>query len=294
VTADRATPDSTPHGTGWSLDQLADYAAGLLSEAEQATVDDALAQDDTAAHLYASLPHADDLVRGELRALPAVTMPADIAARIDAALAAEERPAGEHPAEQVAATVIPLRRRRWLTASGAVAAGVAVLAGAAFGIGQLTRSSSSSSSTAASGSAPRTLDSRGNQPKADGGADAVPSLASSLVATGVDYRKASLASQVTALVTNKADRPYTGGTKGFGVPSGLTQLAGTPGRIEDCLRLLGIAAPRRVDLAKYEGTPSVIVVSNADPGQLMVTVAGAECGNGGPDLTVRTTVSATR
>lgn len=290
MTADRATPDSTPHGTGWSLDQLADYAAGLLGDAEQATVDAALARDDTAAHLYAALPHADDLVRGELRALPAVTMPADIAARIDAALAAEDRPADE----QVAATVIPLRRRRWLTASGAVAAGVAVLAGAAFGIGQLTRSSSSSSSTAASGSAPRTFDSRGNQPKTESGAESTPSLASSLVATGVDYRKASLASQVTALVTNKADRPYTGGTRGFGVPSGLTQLAGSLGRIEDCLRLLGIASPRRVDLAKYEGTPSVIVVSNADPGQLMVTVAGPDCGNGGPDLTVRTTVSATR
>jgi hypothetical protein len=286
VPGDRANgPHPTPDGNGWSLDQLADYAAGLLDSAGEAAIAAALEQDEAAAHLHSTLRHADDLVRAELRALPAMAMPADIAARIDAALAAEAPVA--RAAEQLS-PVVPLRRRRWRAASGAVAAGVVVLAGAAFGISQFGGTSTSQDSTA--GAAPSRSVEGLSQPKANTGAD-LPSFG--LTASGVDYRKSSLQGQVTALVNSEAaPHPYLSRPEASADAAPLAKLS-APEVLAHCLELLGITSPLKVDLASYEGEPSVVVVAKATAGRAAVTVAGPDCGSNGADLRVRTSVAAT-
>jgi len=119
------------------LDTLADYLEGLLGEDER---------DEVKRWIERDAPTAD-LVR-ELQGLPALlaadpvgSMPIDVAARLDAALAAEAR----HADEQVApVTELPVqRRRRWLAPALVAAAAVGVI-----GIGAQVVGSSTSGSDA--------------------------------------------------------------------------------------------------------------------------------------------------
>jgi hypothetical protein len=305
VTADRA----------WDLDQLADYAAGLLDEARAAEVAAVVAADPAAAQLYAALGHADDLVRADLRDLPVISMPADVAARIDTALAAagaagdgqvvaagaavdgqvvaagaggaavdgQER-SGSAPS---AGNVVPLRRRRWLNGAAAVAAGVAVLAGAAFGLNQLTASQPShDNSTAASGSAPQ--DAKPGTMARPQSESRINEISPAVRASGTNYEKSSLAAQVGAFT--RETNGYT--KKPVSVPPALQQLAG--GGLGKCLEALGIAASAPgllVDYAQYDGSPALVVTMSAVNG-VSVTVAGPGCGENGADLKLRTTVPA--
>jgi negative regulator of sigma E activity len=315
VTADRAKPR-------WDLDQLADYAAGLLDDARSAELAAVLESDPAAAQLYAALGHADDLVRAELRELPAITMPADVIARLDAALAAEAAPAvsevgavpvvaapsdetvaaraavtaigeRERPgAETSQGNVVPLRRRRWLNGAGAVAAGVAVLAGAAVGLNHLNAANPQrDSSTAAAGSAPRNAPQNtksGFVAGAEAGHGKSGGIGSRLTASGTDYRQASLATQVRAL--SRSDlQTYT--LTPSSAPSALQRVAA--GGLTACLDALGISgdvAGLTVDYARFDGNPALVVAMPAADG-IAVTVAGPDCGKDGTaDLKLRTTV----
>ncbi|HEX8001550.1 MAG TPA: zf-HC2 domain-containing protein [Mycobacteriales bacterium] len=104
------------------IEDLAAYAAGDLDPATAVTVE---------AHVVlCGACRADvDAVRAateRARALPPVTMPADVAGRLDAALAAERAPGAT---AAPLGDVLPMRRRRpSLAGLSAVAAGVALLA----------------------------------------------------------------------------------------------------------------------------------------------------------------------
>jgi hypothetical protein len=109
----------TEHGHV-SIEDLAAYAAGDLDATASVAVE---------AHLLLCADCRADVeavnaATGALAALPAVTMPDDVAARVDAALAA----AAAAPAAAPHATILPMRRRRPTWAGiGAVAAGVALI-----------------------------------------------------------------------------------------------------------------------------------------------------------------------
>lgn len=293
------------------LDLLADYAAGCLDGAEHAAVAARIADDPVWAHQYAALVAADSTVRAELAALPPSAMPPAVAARLHAVLDRESRRAGrtapaavpaagsgagDGPADRAArpgtpsgGTVVTLRRRRWWVASGAVAAGlVAIAAGlvavqapvdhpATGGLAQDHRDASSA--------------------EASGGASAR--------ATGTDYVPDRLPGQVRTLLAGPAStRSADVGLKGQrsqqpapeadtdAVPAGLRRLT-DPAALAACLDALGAGgtAPLAADLARYRGSPAlVLVLPAADPSVVTVVVAGPACGVAGGDERHRATV----
>ncbi|KEI43769.1 hypothetical protein GU90_14240, partial [Saccharopolyspora rectivirgula] len=75
----------TPQGPPWSLDLLADYHAGVLDQQTADALRAEIEADAAAQDVLAAL----DATRAELAALPAVSAPDDVTARIEAALAQE-------------------------------------------------------------------------------------------------------------------------------------------------------------------------------------------------------------
>lgn len=245
-----------------SLDELADLAAGL-------PVDSAVD-----AHVAGCAECTADLgqleqVSTALGALPPAPIPADVAARIDAALAAERG------ALRAPTTVVPLQQpRRWTVPSWAAAAAAAVVL---FGGGALLVSN------LGDGAAKST---------SGGGSTVAGSLNKREVvrSTGLDYRAATLANQLPALLGQvAADRVGSGSessgagapapveaprtaTKSFGTTgqtlsgqaTAAEQLAAlkAPSALASCLvRALGadVGEPLAVDLAQFNGEPAVLV-----------------------------------
>ncbi|MEU7526523.1 hypothetical protein AB0A74_12370 [Saccharothrix sp. NPDC042600] len=118
-------------GPPWSVDLLADLHAGVLDPQTEAELRAAVAHDPEAQDVLAAL----DATVADLRDLPPIPMPREVADRIDAALAEEFRRAGASPARPVAPVVDLAARRRkkqlgWgagLLAAAAVAVGVVVV-----------------------------------------------------------------------------------------------------------------------------------------------------------------------
>ncbi|WP_309110000.1 hypothetical protein [Saccharothrix sp.] len=125
-------------GPPWSVDLLADLHAGVLDPQDEAELRAAVADDPEAREILAAL----DATVADLRDLPPIPVPREVADRIDAALAEEFRRAGASPApthqpaaEHVAPVVDLAARRRkkqlgWgagLLAAAAVAVGVVVV-----------------------------------------------------------------------------------------------------------------------------------------------------------------------
>jgi hypothetical protein len=123
---------NAPVGPPWSVDLLADLHAGVLDPAQAAGLWPRVRADAAAMTVLAAL----DATRADLASLPPVTIPPQLAARLDAALAAEAaaRPLpGVAPVLDLAAA----RHRRnralgWgagvLTAAAAAVAGVVMVA----------------------------------------------------------------------------------------------------------------------------------------------------------------------
>ncbi|MEU5690608.1 hypothetical protein [Actinosynnema sp. NPDC020468] len=112
-------------GPPWSVDLLADLHAGALDARTEAELRPIVENDPEALEILAAL----DATLDDLRNLPDVPMPAAVAARIDAALAAEARGGAGVVVDLAAAR----RRKRlgWgagLLAAAAVAVGVVVVA----------------------------------------------------------------------------------------------------------------------------------------------------------------------
>ncbi|GAA1340135.1 hypothetical protein [Saccharothrix algeriensis] len=117
------TGNARRSGPPWSVDLLAELHAGALDPRTEAELREVVANDPEARQVLAAL----DATLEDLRGLPPIPMPREVADRIDAALAEEARPAA--PVVDLAA-----RRRRkhlgWgagLLAAAAVAVGVVVV-----------------------------------------------------------------------------------------------------------------------------------------------------------------------
>jgi hypothetical protein len=205
----------------------------------------------------------DAFVRDLLAGLPEPTMPPEVAARIDAALAAEAATVDARGTlATAAATVTPITagrgsglgarlRGHWLMSAAAV---VAVLAlGSAVVVGALN-GRSATSSNASGGTA--ALASR-----APGAAGAETTR---LTASGRGYTKTNLGPEVLALVAGTAASPAT--------PDGATRALAAPAKtlVEDRPRLAAClakveeggptTAPVAVDAGSFEGQAALVVV----------------------------------
>ncbi|MFD9702781.1 hypothetical protein [Lentzea sp. NPDC059081] len=114
--------ERVPMGPPWSVDLIADLHAGVLPPEVAAQLRPRVEADAEALEILRAL----DATLADLEALPPIPMPDDVAARIDAALAAEARPV----APVVSLDDARKRRNRRLGLGG----GVLVAAAAAFGI----------------------------------------------------------------------------------------------------------------------------------------------------------------
>lgn len=258
-------------------------------------------------------PTDDAYVTGLLAALPAVAMPADVAARLDAALAAlgpfaaDPIPADPIDAEPIAApTVVPIsaapshpsrwRNPRLLQAAAGL---VLVVAAGVVGVKALSSHSSSDEST-------------------DYGAAASAPQAQALVLrTNHAYSEATLATDVHRLVSGKIapfglESSTAGGASPEQTPAAPAPSAGTPisasaeasttpvpkaiapaltaltanaTSLAPCIALiedglLTAVAPIAVDAGTYDGQPALIVVlpGSDDPNSYDVWIVGPTCG----------------
>ncbi|GAA3393915.1 hypothetical protein [Cryptosporangium minutisporangium] len=296
------------------LDQLADYAEGLLDGTPDADAIAArIATDQEWADAYRQLAAVLPGISADLGALPEIPMPADVAAALDRTLAEQPPLAATRPSDgddngAAQPWVAPqptddldrlrseraARKSRTARAGGwaVAAAAAAVVAIAGVGVFQsfdLQGSDDSAETSAVGNSTPKVMSGPG-----------VPSIHVS----GTSYSSAELGTQSRALLENRdesaprqeasssADRPAAGTPKAA-VPAALRRLLG-PADLQNCLTALGLGAPVvAVDYATLDGAPAIIVVAD-NPGsdRLTIVAAGPDCGaQGFGDERTRTTVS---
>lgn len=210
-------------------------------------------------------------VRAILASLPDPgPVPPDVAARIDATLrdlaagAGARATAGATPG----ATVVPLnqapsaRRRRPLLV--AAAAAVVLLGGAGYGLSQVLAGGSAATTAA-------TAATSGRPEAADRGAGGPQTTAPGTVASGTDYSRERLQSQIEQVL--RANRQAAAGP-GAGSLSAPTAVAA-------CVKALGAegSTPILIDLARFEGSPAAVVVLEVG-GVREVWVVAMSCGPG--------------
>lgn len=238
---------TTPPASGHpDLDALSELDEGLLD-------------DDAAARMRA---HVDDCgtcrdqltrlrtTRALLSTLPAVSMPEDVAARIDTALA--------DAGQSGPTTVVPLGgKRRWRhapTLAGAAASVAVVLLVAAVVTGRLSRHDHHSGEAATAG-----------RPVPTTNAAAIKEWR-----TGTNYSAATLPALVPRLVTGTPPSPAsvpspttTQQDKSAAAPGSYDRLLSSRSDVLDCARTLNDGTPVTpvaVDFAKFDGKPAVIFV----------------------------------
>jgi hypothetical protein len=300
----------------WNL--LADHLGGALAGTpDEARVERLVSTDPSWARAATELSAAMDAVAGDLRTLPADTMPEDVAARLDRALATAAvapdvaagaptgRPAGEsrrppaHPGTRK-------RRRmaRW-GAGLAVAAGVAAFA--AIGVNvwepdQVLPGLSEGGDDSAGQAVPESLD----------GAPEVEQTGPLVVATGNDYDATTLAITEPArpsprlgpqnMPSPPQEAPTTARDEEAApppVPDPLVRLWTDPAERQECLTMISQAIQpppvsiTTVDFAMYEGEPALIIWATAGDGSRWAWVSGPGCGAiaGDPDVWFETQIS---
>jgi hypothetical protein len=215
------------------------------------------------------LPHLSDdddhLVRGMLAELAPVTMPPDVVARIEQALAAERPPAAAAaaPTPGPATTVTPLAaRRRWAPARLLQAAAAIVLVGGGLVVAVNAVGSDES------GGAATALD--------GGRSGAAPEVQVDTVsASGQQYTQTGLTTQVADLLAGREASASP--------PAAAAALVRDEDRLASCLAALemgldDVVAPIAVDAGSYEAQPAVVVVLPAlDAGRLDVFVVEPAC-----------------
>ncbi|HEX5535188.1 MAG TPA: hypothetical protein VFX33_15720 [Actinomycetales bacterium] len=253
-----------------------------------ALLDEPVDSPDAARHVE-SCPDCEQVLSGMRRVRQAlreegarpVTMPSDVQARLQAALA---RASAER-----AGTIVPLqphrggavegerrkaRMPRWLT----VAAGLLVIGGTATAASQLLGPGGSGASSTA------------GRAESSAGAGA-PSTSVRPLATGTDYEPDKLGSQVDALLALEASVPASG-------PQLATQDAAEDGQgqgpladpagLHACLTGLGATdqAPLAVDLASWRGKDAAVIVLGAPSASdsVQVWVVGRGCAPGDDQL----------
>jgi hypothetical protein len=305
---------------------LADYVGGALDgtpaeAAVAALVETDPAWADTLEEMITALGAVDaDLVAYAANPEP---MPADVTARLEAALAAagpataaERTTVPDHDGGRATTsgtvgrsrgrlTVVPTahpptaRRRRWPAWAAGVGVAAAVIACAGFSInwfGQQAGTSNTDTQTAGSAAAPEK-------------AAAADSAGMTVTMTGRGYSRASLArapmpflSAAPSDVAKSSSNP-TGVDSGDGqaggtarAAAGLTRL-GDRSALDACLDAIALAHARgaltvqSVDYGTFEDTPAVIVFFTDAAGERWGWASGANCGVAGPDELYQTRVA---
>ena len=246
----------------------------------------------------------DAYVSALLAGLPAVVMPAEVAARLDAALAEAALTGPTDPEADpeadvraaAAATVVPItsaRSSRWrdpriLKVAAAV---VLVLGGGGLAIKAISASSSSTSTAASAGGAPRAAAQLSVNSAHAYTAGSLASDVRALVAGSLP--KAPTTGQDSAAGSTLEPRPTVSGAvdspnPGYGttVTQPLKELTATVDTLAPCIAALeeGITAvtPFAIDAGTYDGRPALIVVlpNKEDAAYYDVFVVGAKCGQG--------------
>lgn len=281
------------------LDRLADYAAGLLDDTpDAAEVAHLIAIDDAWAEAYARLVAADTRVRADLVALGAAAepMPAEVAARLDTALAraADVRPRAGGSVRSLDGA--RRRRRRWAAALATAAAGV--VAFGVFGLPAWRTAAPDTTSAPAAG--------RGDAMSAESNGGEFQKMAPAggllVRVSGLDYRREALRAAEPEPASgaprgNAADSTAGLGKRDLGPapPAELARLA-EPSALDGCLAAVTAAyggRPVTVDYARFEGVAALIVwLVDANGRPSRVVVAGAACGRPGSGADVRYTATA--
>jgi hypothetical protein len=271
------------------VDRLAAYAAGDL---------DATAALDVEAHvlLCADCRAEVDAVNratAALASLGPVTMPADVAARIEAALA-EEAAAPSAPVGDVV-PMLPKRRRPSFAGLAAVAAGLALVV--AIGVPLVNRAGEDPTATLADG-APESVETRRFESGLNYTNDDIPNvLQLALKGTTADRNSAysggapAPAYEASARPSAQATAQDTTAVSGGNAPLSLKMLESDAARLAACVAALAESQPSSLgrtplllDFARYEGREALVVVfPTVLKGELRadrvdVWVVGARCG----------------
>ena len=291
--------------TGVDIDLLADYLGGALDGTPEAARVAALIVDDPAwrdAHALLSVGMAD--VGDALHSWGAIPepMPADVAARLDAALGepAEAAPAPRRHLSAVPETDVdrqtarrPRSWRRTVRWGSPVAAAAAVLGLVGIGLSYLNAGDSSSSSDSAA-----TTAGSGLAAQAAPEAAAVPGIAK-ITSTGIDYGPDTLAgetsepfrapdaSKASPRSSRQGTVPSSGGVSDQSLADPLARLR-PQGALQSCLDEIaaenggGQITVQTVDYARYSGNPALIVHFTAGNGA-WAWASGPDCGLPGVD-----------
>lgn len=255
---------------------LADLAEGILDDDQAASATEHLADCEECRERSAELADVSRL----LAESPVPPMPAKLAARIDAAIAAES------VSTATVASLQARRGRRHLRMLSAAAAAIVVVGGAV-AVGRTAMNSPSTPSEVnAQVPAQENTDrsgrtSAGSAPGSESGMAPKAAPQSSdgafrVTRTGTDYRDTTVGSQITAML-RRGDLPVTQLTE----------------RLSGCVdRIAAGRQPLLVDVADYDGEPAtVIVVPAQNRSDLDVWVVGPECSTKASDVLMRTRAS---
>lgn len=256
---------SAAHLDHLDYDTLAELAEGLLTDARAASrAEEHLANCAECQDRSAEISDVSRL----LAESPVPPMPAELASRIDEALAAEAATSGP-----VVSIEAHRRRRRMRVLSVAAAAVVVVGGGAVVGRTVLTGSVSSENGSAQS--PPLQDQTKSGQAKAPRSETLQGARGYSTVESGTNYTASGLGRQVSAQVA-----PSVAGKR-----TGLATQA-----VTGCVQ--GVAKGKRpvlVDIASYEGRPAtVIVLPGTDASSLDVWVVGPSCSATNPAVITHT------
>jgi hypothetical protein len=300
------------NGLSWDdLDELADYAEGVLTGSSATRVAELIRTDERWAAAHAALAAAEPLVRAALQAAaetPA-SLPDDVAARLDAMPlepvrdrssaslqrhpAPSGRPVPAGPPRPRAGTRPAGRSRRPVLTR--VLAGVLVLVavgGFAAVARQFLVGGALDSSAPAEDVHAESGGDRGAAPDAGTTVPpmaATPAAAGDLLAgaklfnSGTDYRADTLA--------QLADQPVpfpapTLSERADAFADGDLSALSAPDRLHECLTAVGQVYPGAVvaaDFARFEGQPAMILVIRRSDTSTVVAV-GPECGATGADV----------
>ncbi|KAB2344673.1 anti-sigma factor family protein [Actinomadura rudentiformis] len=251
----------------YDYDTLADLAEGLLEDDQAASVNAHL---DTCAECRDRSADLADVSR-ILAEAPVPSMPAELAARIDTAIAAES---------MSNATVVSLEQRRgrrhWRILSAAAATVVVLGGGAMVGKAALNGSGDNDHSATAHSPVTDRKDSNSGAPQGAAPSERTQTLGESgqpkvagpytVSRSGTDYRQGQLNQQVARLFGKGPELKAGGGQ--------------TPDpQLAQCVSTItGGKKPDLVDVAKYEGSDAtVIALAGAKPGTWNVWAVGPNC-----------------
>jgi len=252
------------------LDRLADYTAGLLDPQEHRQVEQLVRTDPAWRQAHRALVDAQPRLDAGLAGLRDTPLPADVAARLDAALAGESGAADDGT---VGGKVIHVRRWTRVAAwTGAAAAAVAAIFGGLLALQPQATNNATSGSRAA---AP---------------APAAPSLyanagSATVLHSGTDYSAQNLpGADGKTLPSGRtgADTPPRPDAQNAAPDGDLSRL-NDQRALSACLAAIVSAyggTPSVVDYAKFNGQPALVVTLVGPDGRRIVVVR-PECGIAG-------------